>query len=80
MFRACELKDQTYKKTRTLHFSDHGRPSPWVKDIRAKNYIFPRSERGVEHFFGLRRAPGYSPGRPRGVPPSNLMFRLLLCS
>ena len=22
MFRACELKDQTYKKTRTLHFSD----------------------------------------------------------
>ena len=21
MFRACELKDQTYKKTRTLHFS-----------------------------------------------------------
>ena len=24
MFRACELKDQTYKKTRTLHFSDQG--------------------------------------------------------
>ena len=22
MFRACELKDQTYKKTRTLHFSE----------------------------------------------------------
>ena len=22
MYRACELKDQTYKKTRTLHFSD----------------------------------------------------------
>ena len=22
MFRACELKDQTYKRTRTLHFSD----------------------------------------------------------
>ena len=22
MFRACELKDQTYKKTRTLHFAD----------------------------------------------------------
>ena len=22
MFRACELKDQIYKKTRTLHFSD----------------------------------------------------------
>ena len=21
MYRACELKDQTYKKTRTLHFS-----------------------------------------------------------
>ena len=26
MFRACELKDQTYKKTRTLHFSD---PKNW---------------------------------------------------
>ena len=22
MYRACELKDQTYKKTRTLHFPD----------------------------------------------------------
>ena len=22
MFRACELKDQTHKKTRTLHFSE----------------------------------------------------------
>ena len=22
MFRACEFKDQTYKKTRTLHFSE----------------------------------------------------------
>ena len=22
MHRACELKDQTYKKTRTLHFSE----------------------------------------------------------
>ena len=22
MFRACELKDQTYEKTRTLHFSE----------------------------------------------------------
>ena len=26
MFRACELKDQTYKKTRTLHFSEFWRP------------------------------------------------------
>ena len=26
MYRACELKDQTYKKTRTLHFSEF--PSP----------------------------------------------------
>ena len=25
MYRACELKDQTYKKTRTLHFSEHSR-------------------------------------------------------
>ena len=24
MYRACELKDQTYKKTRTFHFSDLG--------------------------------------------------------
>ena len=23
MHRACELKDQTYKKTRTLHFSEY---------------------------------------------------------
>ena len=27
MFRACELKDQTYRKTRTLHFSDKPHPS-----------------------------------------------------
>ena len=24
MYRACELKDQTYKKTKTLHFSERG--------------------------------------------------------
>ena len=24
MYRACELKDQTYKKTRTLHLSKKG--------------------------------------------------------
>ena len=23
MYRACELKDETYKKTRTLHFSEY---------------------------------------------------------
>ena len=41
MYRACELKDQTYKKTRTLHFSEKGLlPStlktlnPLIKEIK----------------------------------------------
>ena len=32
MYRACELKDQTYKKTRTLHFSDNRLYSGFVAD------------------------------------------------
>ena len=32
MYRACELKDQTYKKTRTLHFPDLG--ALWVRGPR----------------------------------------------
>ena len=28
MFRACELTDQTYKKTRTLHFCENSTESP----------------------------------------------------
>ena len=33
MYRACELKDQTYKKTRTLHFSEK-RKDPYFHDVR----------------------------------------------
>ena len=34
MFRACEVKDQTYKKTRTLHFSDWNLPEYGLKISR----------------------------------------------
>ena len=32
MYRACELKDQTYKKTRTLHFSE------WPKESETSSW------------------------------------------
>ena len=42
MYRACELKDQTYKKTRTLQFSELVRSSDpatkhsrWVLEVEA---------------------------------------------
>ena len=36
MFRACELKDQTYKKTRTLHFSAF----PLFQPLRFQSLLF----------------------------------------
>ena len=40
MYRACELKDQTYKKTRTLHLSEHflcDTPSTAMSQARKKS-------------------------------------------
>ena len=60
------------------------RPRLRVKDVRAKNFLFLRSERwpiadGVKA-FGSGCPPRYPPGRPRDIPPKNLMFRLLFRS
>ena len=57
MFRACELKDQTCEKTRTLHFSDP-RPSCLVK-------CFPElgGRSGYFLFFSARGRGRGSPGR-----------------
>ena len=42
MFRACELKDQTYKKTRTLHFSDTFLNLRWPGDLQCEVGRFAR--------------------------------------
>ena len=52
MYRACELKDQTYKKTRTLHFSEKSEGSV---------------SRGFQTVVGdSRRSRGLKRGKKRG--------------
>ena len=47
MYRACELKDQTYKKTRTLHFSELVQTSEYNVKIRMDHQLCPQSCRFV---------------------------------
>ena len=61
MYRACELKDQTYEKTRTLHFSDN-KPlaTHHVMDVPCKLTThesstdpIDSSRVGVEHLYRI---------------------------
>ena len=47
--------------------SGHGRPRLRVRDVRAKNFIFLRSERWGERLFGPGRPPGCPRGRPQDI-------------
>ena len=38
MYRPCELKDQTYKKTRTLHFSDYSEPDFSIRETKMDHF------------------------------------------
>ena len=61
MFRACELKDQTYKKTRTLHFSDQ-KLSELFLEFPFKTGKTPEALSGKTP-EALRAFPGPSPVR-----------------
>ena len=51
MYRACELKDQTYKKTRTLHFLKHEKIT---KKKQRLGYRWPST--GVKKAFSLENS------------------------
>ena len=68
MFRACELKDQTYEKTRALHFSEQ----MWLKlaqegtNVHLSNVHFDLCQN-----FGLNRL---TPPFRAFLPPSSSLL------
>ena len=85
MFRACELKDQTYKKTRTLHFSDsctiranHSRYSRKSHIIRTNQFALLLGPISCEYHRPLNGLFRGAVFRHSGVPensPLSLMGR-----
>ena len=60
MFRACELKDQTYKKTRTLHFSEKLPEIAWN--------CLKSPERGPSKLPKIALARGDNPNSQKNAP------------
>ena len=55
MFRACELKDQTYKKTRTLHFLNIEYIYTRVKILRTIDFELDTHSSRFSHYFILQQ-------------------------
>ena len=76
MFRACELKDQTYKKTRTLGFSEFVEELGWSPRTRILESLFS----DLNCFEVLGFLWGQEPRGPKDQKNSTFRARLKISS